>query len=160
MEAGCPLRPCHAAPSVPARSASVRGSACARAPSTAGSAGGRPARRSVHRLGRARLGVSVLAVPQKGGCEPFRGQDRRCRTAGRDAALHRAVHGAVPSRQLARRVVGQQVSGHPASVWELTAAACSPPPTRIDSRIGRTTWPHSKCWTLAAVPDTFSSPRS
>ena len=61
--------------------------------------------RDVSRRRQPRLGLPVLADEEEGGGQQERREDRRTHPAGRDAALHRGLHGAVPAAQHHRGVV-------------------------------------------------------
>ena len=62
--------------------------------------------RSLHRLRFAGLGLPVLAGEEERRGQQVRGQNRRARTARRHPAVHRTLHGELPARQLAGRLVG------------------------------------------------------
>ena len=74
----------------------------------------RPAGRHLRRGRCPRLGVSVLAEGQEGRGQLLGAQDRRRGPRPGDAAVHRELHGPVPTRELPRRVVGSPPSGQSA----------------------------------------------
>ena len=74
----------------------------------------RPAGRDLHRRRRARLGLPVLAEGQEGRGQRLGAQDRWRRPRTGDAAVHRELHGPVPARELARRLVGGPAPRQPA----------------------------------------------
>ena len=94
----------------------------------------RAARRDVRRRRCARLGLPVLAEGQEGRGQRVGAQDRRRRPRPGDAALHRELHGPVPARELARRVVGgpapRQPAGRRASTTCASTTTVVQPPAR------------------------------
>ena len=106
VDDGREVRPWHAAPGIPARSPGLRGQHGAGTPAEAGRACRGSSPRGVRGNRFPRLGLPVLAVEEEGRGQPFRGQGRRGRVAGGNAALHRALHGELPARQHPWSVVG------------------------------------------------------
>ena len=110
MDDGGALRPRDAAPGVPPRSTGLRGPSRPGTPAEAGGIGGEPSRRRFPGRGLPRLGVPVLAIQEEGRGEPLGLQGRGGRAAGGDPALHRALHGELPARQLSGALGGRRAA--------------------------------------------------
>ena len=121
----------------------------ARDPAGARTAAGVAAGRRLRGARLAGLDLPVLAGRAERGRQQERRQDRRGRAAGGDAALHRALHGAVPAAQHRRRVAGRQGPGR-------AAGAGREPPRARTSCAGPYGWRRP----TATISRTFDSSAS